>query len=85
MIRKNTAASDKLIKAVHGSYFCMLHRIAIRSYGTPVVIGLASYCVGLTRCVSFCACALLDTSSAHAQNHSSVTGKEYEPTQLRLK
>jgi len=69
MIRKNTAASDKLIKAVHCSYVHMLNRIAIRSYVTPVVIGVASYCVGLTRCVSFYACALLNTCSAHAQNH----------------
>ena len=43
------------------------HRIAIRSYGTPVVIGVACHCVAVTRCVSFCACALLDTSRAHAQ------------------
>jgi len=44
------------------------HSIAIRSYGTPVVIGVSRYCVGVTGCVSFCARALLDTGSARAQN-----------------
>jgi len=37
------------------------HRIVIHSYVMPVVIGVARYCVGIARCISFCVRALLYT------------------------
>jgi len=41
------------------------HRIVIRSYGTPVVIGVACCYVVVARCVSFCARPLLGTARGH--------------------
>ena len=37
------------------------HRIVIHSYGMLVVIGVSRYCVGIARCISFCARAPLCT------------------------
>jgi len=48
------------------------HRIVIHSYGMPVVIGVARYCVSIARCISFYARALLYTD--HLQFGSDMFG-----------
>ena len=60
-------------RVTHGLGFAVYHlgcstfvtvgeyRIVICSYGTPMFMGVARCCVGVARCVSFCARAVLDT------------------------
>ena len=55
----------------------LVNTIVIRSYGTPVVLAVAHYFVGVVRCVSFSMRPLLDTdsvsSSGHIQNETHLS------------